>query len=146
MDVGPGNPAARISTKRLPQEVRPLVSAINGALDRLTEAYQAEQRFVADAAHDLRTPLAVLSLNLQQAKLGGTTDWLTIEHDIEQLNKLLGQLLNLARKEHARQTEVASARPIIISHAWHARRPQRSFRSRTQRAGSSTWTCPTPSR
>ena len=111
--VGPGNPGARISTKRLPQEVRPLVSAINGALDRLTEAYQAEQRFVADAAHELRTPLAVLSLHLQRAKLGGTLDWGTIDHDVEQLNKLVGQLLDLARKEHARQTEVASARPII---------------------------------
>ena len=111
--VGPGNPRARISTTRLPEEVRPLVDAINGALDRLTEAYQAEQRFVADAAHELRTPLAVLSLHLQRAKLGGTLDWGTIDHDVEQLNKLVGQLLDLARKEHARQTEVASARPII---------------------------------
>ncbi|MBV1692584.1 HAMP domain-containing histidine kinase [Novosphingobium sp. G106] len=111
--VGPGNPGARISTTRLPEEVRPLVGAINGALDRLTEAYQAEQRFVADAAHELRTPLAVLSLHLQRAKLGGTLDWGTIDHDVQQLNKLVGQLLDLARKEHARQTEVASARPIV---------------------------------
>lgn len=111
--VGPGTPGARISTKRLPEEVRPLVGAINGALDRLTEAYQAEQRFVADAAHELRTPLAVLSLHLQRAKLGGTLDWGMIDHDVEQLNKLVGQLLDLARKEHARQTEVATARPII---------------------------------
>ena len=111
--VGPGNPAARISTKRLPEEVRPLVAAINGALDRLTEAYQAEQRFVADAAHELRTPLAVLGLHLQRAKLGGTLDWATIDHDLAQLNKLVGQLLDLARKEHARQTDIASARPLI---------------------------------
>lgn len=111
--VGPANPGARISTKRLPEEVRPLVGAINGALDRLTEAYQAEQRFVADAAHELRTPLAVLSLHLQHAKLGGPLDWGTIDHDVKQLNKLVGQLLDLARKEHARQTEVASARPIV---------------------------------
>lgn len=111
--VGPANPGARISTKRLPEEVRPLVGAINGALDRLTEAYRAEQRFVADAAHELRTPLAVLSLHLQRAKLGGPLDWGTIDHDVEQLNKLVGQLLDLARKEHARQTEVGSARPII---------------------------------
>lgn len=111
--VGPGNPGARISTERLPEEIRPLVGAINDALDRLTEAYQAEQRFVADAAHELRTPLAVLSLHLQRAKLGGTLDWNTIDHDVEQLNRLVGQLLDLARKEHARQTEVPSARPIV---------------------------------
>lgn len=111
--VGPGNPGARISTERLPEEVRPLVGAINGALDRLTEAYQAEQRFVADAAHELRTPLAVLSLHLQRAKLGGTLDWDTIDHDLEQLNTLVGQLLDLARKEHARQIDEASARPVV---------------------------------
>lgn len=111
--VGPGNPGARISTERLPEEIRPLVGAINDALDRLTEAYQAEQRFVADAAHELRTPLAVLSLHLQRAKLGGTLDWNTIDHDVEQLNRLVGQLLDLARKEHTRQTVVASARPIV---------------------------------
>ncbi|MDE1915881.1 MAG: HAMP domain-containing histidine kinase [Sphingomonadales bacterium] len=111
--VGPGSPGARISTERLPQEIRPLVGAINDALDRLTEAYQAEQRFVADAAHELRTPLAVLSLHLQRAKLGGTLDWNTIDHDVEQLNRLVGQLLDLARKEHARQTEVPGARPVV---------------------------------
>ncbi len=111
--VGPANPGARISTQRLPEEVRPLVGAINGALDRMTEAYQAEQRFVADAAHELRTPLAVLSLHLQRAKLGRTLDWGTIDHDVEQLNRLVGQLLDLARKEHARQSEAASARPLV---------------------------------
>jgi len=110
--VGPGNPVARISTERLPEEVRPLVNAINGALDRLTEAYQAEQRFVADAAHELRTPLAVLSLRLQRAKLGGTLDWATIDHDLAQLNRLVGQLLDLARKENARQADALAGQPI----------------------------------
>ncbi len=110
--VGPGNPVARISTQRLPEEVRPLVNAINGALDRLTEAYQAEQRFVAEAAHELRTPLAVLSLHLQRAKLGGTLDWATIDHDLAQLNRLVGQLLDLARKEHARQADSATDHPV----------------------------------
>lgn len=111
--VGPGNPGARIATDRLPEEVRPLVTAINSALDRLTEAYEAEQRFVADAAHELRTPLAVLSLHLQRAKLGGTLDWDTIDGDLDRLNRLVGQLLDLARKEHARKVEEVDARPIV---------------------------------
>lgn len=111
--VSPADPGARISTKRLPEEVRPLVDAINGALDRLTEAYQAEQRFVADAAHELRTPLAVLSLHIQRAKLGGALDWDTIDHDLHRLNKLVSQLLDLARKEHARQADELSARPLV---------------------------------
>lgn len=103
--VGPSNPSVRISTERLPGELRPLVDAVNGALDRLTEAYAAEQRFVADAAHELRTPLAVLSLRLQRAKLDGIPDWSAIDQDLMQVNRLAGQLLDLARKEHATQAD-----------------------------------------
>jgi two-component system sensor histidine kinase QseC len=101
--VGPSNPGARISTERLPWELRPLVDAVNEALDRLAEAYAAERRFVANAAHELRTPLAVLSLRLQRAKLDDAPDWSAIEQDLAQVNRLAGQLLDLARKEHARQ-------------------------------------------
>ncbi len=111
--VGPSNPSARIGTQRLPGEVRPLVDAVNGALDRLAEAYAAEQRFVADAAHELRTPLAVLSLRLQRAKLEGTADWSAIGEDLAQVNRLAGQLLDLARKEHARQGDAAAGNPVI---------------------------------
>ncbi len=110
--VGPANPGARISTRRLPGEVRPLVDAVNGALDRLAQAYAAEQRFVADAAHELRTPLAVLSLRLQRAKLNGALDWTAIDQDLIQLNRLAGQLLDLARKEHARQVEHPMSSPV----------------------------------
>lgn len=109
--VGASNPGARISTRNLPGEVRPLVDAVNGALDRLAEAYAAEQRFVADAAHELRTPLAVLSLRLQRAKLDGDLDWGAIDQDLAQVNQLAGQLLDLARKEHAGQADAAAGRP-----------------------------------
>lgn len=101
--VGPAQPTARISTARLPAEIRPLVNAVNGALDRLADAYEAEQRFVADAAHELRTPLAVLSLRLQRAKLDGQPDWPALDRDLAQINRLASQLLDLARKEHAAQ-------------------------------------------
>jgi len=109
--VGASNPGARISTRSLPGEVRPLVDAVNGALDRLAEAYAAEQRFVADAAHELRTPLAVLSLRLQRAKLDGDLNWGAIDQDLAQVNRLAGQLLDLARKEHAGQADAAAGRP-----------------------------------
>lgn len=105
--IGPGNLTARISTARLPREIRPLVDAVNGALDRVAEAYAAEQRFVADAAHGLRTPLAVLTLRLQRARLDGVLDWQTIEQDLAQVNRLVAQLLELARQEHAPVTAAA---------------------------------------
>jgi signal transduction histidine kinase len=110
--VGPLNPGARIATRALPGEVRPLVDAVNGALDRLAEAYAAEQRFVADAAHELRTPLAVLSLRLQRARLDGGLDWGAIEQDLAHVSRLAGQLLDLARKEHARQVDAAAGWPV----------------------------------
>ena len=94
--VGPDHPGARISAELLPTEMRPLAGAVNGALDRLEAAYAAERRFTADAAHALRTPLAVLSLRLQRAQ---APDWPAIEQDLRQMTRLVAQLLDLARKQ-----------------------------------------------
>lgn len=51
-------------TGRMPIEVRPLVDALNDLLERLAAALQAQRTFVADAAHELRSPLAALKLQL----------------------------------------------------------------------------------
>jgi signal transduction histidine kinase len=97
--VGPANPDARISDSGLPLEIQPLVGAVNGALDRLASAYEAERRLTANAAHELRTPLAVLSLRLQRAKLDEQIDWPAIERDLGQMGRLVAQIVDLARKE-----------------------------------------------
>jgi two-component system sensor histidine kinase QseC len=99
--VGPANPLARVSTEGLPDEVLPLVEAVNGALDRLSKAYEAERRLTADAAHELRTPLAVLYLRLQRAQMDGKVDWSSVRRDFEQLQRVVAQLLDLARMESA---------------------------------------------
>ncbi len=111
--VGPRQPDLRISVDDLPREIRPLVEAVNGALERLSRAYAAERRLTADAAHELRTPLAVLNLRLQRARLTGTTDWPAVERELAQMGRLVDQLIDLARKEslsHERQAEVM---PIV---------------------------------
>ncbi len=97
--VDPRHPEVRIATDRLPREIRPLASAVNAALDRMTRAYDAERRFVADAAHELRTPLTVLSLRLQQARASGEPDWAQVDQDLAQVSRVVSQLLDLARKE-----------------------------------------------
>jgi len=99
--AGPRNPGLRLTSDLLPTEVRPLVDAVNGALDRLEAAYEAERRFTADAAHELRTPLSVLSLRLQRARIEGSMDWDAVDRDVRQMTHLVNQLLDLARKEQA---------------------------------------------
>jgi two-component system OmpR family sensor kinase/two-component system sensor histidine kinase QseC len=54
-----------IAAARLPQEIAPLVNELNRLLMRLDEAFQTQRAFVADAAHELRSPLTALSLELQ---------------------------------------------------------------------------------
>lgn len=111
--VGPQRPDMRISASGLPQEVKPLVDAVNGALDRLSRAYATERRLTADAAHELRTPLAVLNLRLQRAKLTGNTDWGAVERELAQMGRLVDQLLDLARKESLARERHAEELPII---------------------------------
>jgi two-component system sensor histidine kinase QseC len=111
--VGPQRPDMRISAGGLPREIQPLVEAVNGALDRLSRAYAAERRLTTDAAHELRTPLAVLNLRLQRARLTGSTDWSAIERELAQMGRLVDQLLDLARKESLSRERSAEEQPLI---------------------------------
>ncbi|MDO5653405.1 MAG: histidine kinase dimerization/phospho-acceptor domain-containing protein, partial [Brachymonas sp.] len=94
----------------LPSEIRPFVTAINRLLGRVDAAMQQQRRFVADAAHELRSPLTALSL--QAERLGATplTDeaqarLLTLQQGIARNRHLLDQLLNLARAQQASHAE-----------------------------------------
>lgn len=111
--VGPANPAVRISAGSLPREILPLVAAVNGALDRLADAYARERRITADAAHGLRTPLAVLSLRLQRARHSAAIDWPVIEREIAQVTALVAQLLDLARKESQSNNAGIATLPVV---------------------------------
>jgi two-component system sensor histidine kinase QseC len=100
-EIGPQSPAARLSRHGLPAEITPLVEAVNGALDRMADALAAERRFTENAAHELRTPLAVLGLRVQRARQSAAPDWPAVEQDLARMNALVAQMLDLARKEHA---------------------------------------------
>lgn len=95
-----------------PSEVRPLVEAINGLFGRVGQAMEAERRFTADAAHELRTPLAGLAAQAQVALRA--RDEAERRHAIEQIaagsrraGRLVDQLLTLARldPDHAAASE-----------------------------------------
>jgi two-component system OmpR family sensor kinase len=64
-----------IEDRRLPSEIRPFAVAINRMLNRVRESVESQRRFVADAAHELRSPLTALSLQAErmaEAEMSGT--------------------------------------------------------------------------
>lgn len=89
----------------LPDEVQPLVRELNLLFERVQRAFDAQQHFVADAAHELRSPLAALRLQLQalqRAESGGEARAVAIERlssGIDRATRLVEQLLSLARQE-----------------------------------------------
>ncbi|PKQ07190.1 MAG: hypothetical protein CVT72_04090 [Alphaproteobacteria bacterium HGW-Alphaproteobacteria-11] len=95
--IGPGSLDRRLPKAGLPEEVRPLVDAVNGALDRIESGYAREREFTANAAHELRTPLAVLRVHVETL-----TDMDEVPEIIEELGgieRLVSQLLWLARAD-----------------------------------------------
>ena len=91
---------------RVPVEVLPLIDALNDLLARLNAASSAQRTFVADAAHELRSPLTALKLQLQAARRDGTLKGegptLTrIEERLNRIIRLVQQLLALAREDAA---------------------------------------------
>src|SRR5690606_15924400 len=104
-DIGPHAPDQRISLDKLPAEVLPLARAANAGVERLSQAYAYERKLVSDAAHALRTPLAVLSLRLQKCKNEGLADWPAIDQEFGRLQKITTQLLMMAHQDGAQITD-----------------------------------------
>ena len=97
---------APLPTAGLPAEVRPLVGEMNGLLTRLSDAWDALTHFTADAAHELRSPLAALRLqaqSLQRAPDDATRAIATerLLAGIDRATRLVEQLLALARQQGA---------------------------------------------
>jgi signal transduction histidine kinase len=86
---------ARLPLEAVPSEIVPLVSAVNDALRRLDEGYERHQRFLVDAAHELRTPIAILQTRLESLSLG--PDAVRVLEDVARLSTLADQLLDLQR-------------------------------------------------
>lgn len=82
----PQEPGRRLDEKKAPRELLPLVRGFNAALDRLASELGRRKRFIADAAHELRTPLAVVALRVEA---------LEDEAAKQELRRGLGRLVHL---------------------------------------------------
>jgi two-component system sensor histidine kinase QseC len=107
-----------IVLERAPQELQPVLDALNGQLQRLVDALEREHRFSADVAHELRTPLASIMLNIESAT---ATDDPTeaaaslagAQHNVAALARRVEQLLALARLESGMASEQARAVDLV---------------------------------
>ncbi len=85
----------RLAEDRAPREILPLVVAMNHAIDRLEEALRQQQRFTANAAHALRTPLSVLRARIDG--LGASPEIGRLAADVDRMTRVVNQLLGIAR-------------------------------------------------
>ncbi len=102
-----------------PRELLPMVEATNGLMGRLSHLLEHQKRFVRDASHQLRTPLAVLKAQVQSARRGDVPPALAlaeIDTTVDRATELANQMLALAKLEQLRQqhdTELVDWAPIV---------------------------------
>jgi len=110
--IQPGSIALRLPEAGLPNEVLPLVRAVNQALDRLERGFQMQRDFTADAAHELRTPLAVLMTMIDV--LPDRRAAAELRPHIQGMTRIVGQLLELAELESCTlgANEIADLRAV----------------------------------
>lgn len=92
--ISPRSLDARLATHAAPSEIVPLVDSFNRVLERLQQGYRVQQEFLATAAHELKTPLALIRA---QIELGGSADNRgDLLQDVAHMSRQVQQLLHLA--------------------------------------------------
>ncbi|MGD9774194.1 sensor histidine kinase [Diaphorobacter sp.] len=97
---------APIAAPAAPRELQPLIDATNAVMQRLSRLLAHQQRFVRDASHQLRTPLAVLKTQVQSALRGDLPPEQALQeigHTVDRATQLANQMLALAKVEQLRQ-------------------------------------------
>jgi signal transduction histidine kinase len=92
--IGPARTDLRLPEARMPRDVLPLVRAVNEALHRLERGFALQQEFVADAAHELRTPLAILRAEVEA--LADRQAAHELLSDIAGMTRIVNQLIETA--------------------------------------------------
>jgi signal transduction histidine kinase len=122
------SPGKRIAYNGPEDELGTLASSLNAMLVRLEIAYDDQRRFVADASHELRTPVAIVRGNIELLRSGRSTErdseeaLAMIENEAIRMSRLLDELLSLARLEgHSRPFQALEVRTLLEEAAARAR-------------------------
>jgi two-component system sensor histidine kinase TctE len=108
----PENDLTPINSEGAPRELWPLINATNQVMARLAHLLEHQRRFVRDTSHQLRTPLAVLKVQVQSALRGDQAPEVAlneIEHTVDRATRMANQMLALAKVEQLREQAQASA-------------------------------------
>ncbi len=105
-----GQPGARLDEQLVSTEVAPLVSAFNDAIDKVQQGYAARDKFLADAAHELRVPIAVVQARLSQLPQGELKSQLLT--DVARLGNVAEHLLDLQRLDR----NVSTLQRVDLAH------------------------------
>ena len=95
--IGPARTDVRLPIAGMPREIAPLIRAVNQAFDRLEQGFRIQREFTADAAHELRTPLAILHARIDT--LSDTRIRDALRADIAGMSRVVNQLLEIAELE-----------------------------------------------
>ena len=110
-----------LETDDVPTEILPLVQNLNQFFTRTSEQLERERRFVSDAAHELRSPLAALRIQTEVAQLAGDdaqTREMALAHltqGIDRATQLIEQLLTLSRLENLKELDWQHK---LVQHLW----------------------------
>ncbi|MFT3953782.1 MAG: ATP-binding protein [Piscinibacter sp.] len=106
-EISPRSLHARLQTDAVPREIAPLVDSFNRVLERLEQGYRRQQEFLATAAHELKTPLALVRAQVELSAPCPERDMLL--RDVEHMSRQVQQLLHLAEA-----SEVQNYRPTLV--------------------------------
>jgi signal transduction histidine kinase len=98
----------QVKTQGAPLELQPLLRAINHLFEQVSNTFEREKRFTADAAHELRTPLAAIKTNLQvlqgaRSEAERSEFIAALDVSVDRSTRLVGQLMTLARLDPQQQ-------------------------------------------
>ncbi len=111
--ISPRSLQERLQEDHVPTEIAPLVRSFNIALERLERGYRLQQEFLATAAHELKTPLALIRAQLELMQENAERDWLL--SDVKYMSRQVQQLLLLTEVSEEQNYKFSAVEPASVA-------------------------------